>query len=355
MNSTARNAALTTLSVLMVTAASGNVQHVSAPHLPTTSVHLGAPAGLHPGGSFPSNYAMLTSGLNASFASINQTPMLSNVGVMMPTPMMTMPMNGMMMPTTMVDMPPMAPIAATELSPMATGPIVASMPIPVTPIPMPTMSFMAQSMNGPWGAAMLDDDGLPITNALESTSLFAFSPEKPRVFKEHDLVQIIVRETTRIESFQGLETEKEYGLIAGVEAFPGLNDYDLLKYTGLEAAGEKEFDGEGEYAREDNLTTRLAAEVLKSCPTAIWCSRHGLESRPTTRRCTRTSPASGDPRTSPQPTASCRTRSSISRSRNCTSVRCAMQRTRASSPVCSMRSSRSEPTQHPFNTMSRSK
>lgn len=266
MNSTARNAALTTLSVLMVTAASGNVQHVSAPHLPTTSVHLGAPAGLHPGGSFPSNYAMLTSGLNASFASINQTPMLSNVGVMMPTPMMTMPMNGMMMPTTMVDMPPMAPIAATELSPMATGPIVASMPIPVTPIPMPTMSFMAQSMNGPWGAAMLDDDGLPITNALESTSLFAFSPEKPRVFKEHDLVQIIVRETTRIESFQGLETEKEYGLIAGVEAFPGLNDYDLLKYTGLEAAGEKEFDGEGEYAREDNLTTRLAAEVIEILP-----------------------------------------------------------------------------------------
>ena len=266
MNSTARNAALTTLSVLMVTAASGNVQHVSAPHLPTTSVHLGAPAGLHPGGSFPSNYAMLTSGLNASFASINQTPMLSNVGVMMPTPMMTMPMNGMMMPTTMVDMPPMAPITATELSPMATGPIVASMPIPVTPIPMPTMSFMAQSMNGPWGAAMLDDDGLPITNALESTSLFAFSPEKPRVFKEHDLVQIIVRETTRIESFQGLETEKEYGLIAGVEAFPGLNDYDLLKYTGLEAAGEKEFDGEGEYAREDNLTTRLAAEVIEILP-----------------------------------------------------------------------------------------
>ena len=266
MNSTARNAALTTLSVLMVTAASGNVQHVSAPHLPTTSVHLGAAAGLHPGGSFPSNYAMLTSGLNASFASINQTPMLSNVGVMMPTPMMTMPMNGMMMPTTMIDMPPMAPIAATELSPMATGPIVASMPIPVTPIPMPTMSFMAQSMNGPWGAAMLDDDGLPITNALESTSLFAFSPEKPRVFKEHDLVQIIVRETTRIESFQGLETEKEYGLIAGVEAFPGLNDYDLLKYTGLEAAGEKEFDGEGEYAREDNLTTRLAAEVIEILP-----------------------------------------------------------------------------------------
>ena len=270
MNTTALHCTLTLVSLMTGATAFGNVGHVSAPHLPTTSVHLGATTGLHAGPSFPQSYAMLTSGLNASFASINQTPLLANgyaLGGVWPQPMMGMPINGMMMPMTgMTDMPPLAPIAATELSPMATGPMVATMPVPVTPIPMPTMSFMAQSMNGPWGATMLDDDGLPITNALESTSLFAFSPEKPRVFKEHDLVQIIVRETTRIESFQGLETEKEYGLIAGVEAFPGLNDYDLLKYTGLEAAGEKEFEGEGEYAREDNLTTRLAAEVIEILP-----------------------------------------------------------------------------------------
>ena len=268
MNTTARNA-LTLLSFAGASAAFGNVQHVSAPHLSTTSVHLGAPVGAHAMNSFPSNYATLTSGMNASFASINRTPMLNNglaLGVGWNTPMMSMPVNGMLMPMTVVGTPPMAPIAATELSPMATGPMVTTMPMPVAPIPMPTMSFMAQSMNGPWAPTMLDDEGLPVTNALESTSLFAFAPEKPRIFKEHDLVQIIVRETTRIESFQGLETEKEYGLIAGVEAFPGLNDYDLLKYTGLEAAGEKEFEGEGEYAREDNLTTRLAAEVIEILP-----------------------------------------------------------------------------------------
>ena len=175
----------------------------------------------------------------------------------------TMPMNTMM---PMNNMMPVAPIAATQLSPLASAPVMPMSPLPSAPIPTPTMSYMSQTINGPWGSVMLDDEGLPITNQLESTSLFAFAPQKPRLFKEHDLVQIVVREATRIASFQGLETEKEYGLVGGVEYFPGLNNEDLLNYTEVELVGEKEFEGEGEYAREDDLTTRLTAEVIEILP-----------------------------------------------------------------------------------------
>src|SRR5678815_3203389 len=42
-------------------------------------------------------------------------------------------------------------------------------------------------------------------NALRSMSLFAVPLPKPRAFQEHDLVQIIVRETSQAVSSQDLE------------------------------------------------------------------------------------------------------------------------------------------------------
>ncbi|MDG2200505.1 MAG: flagellar basal body L-ring protein FlgH [Phycisphaerales bacterium] len=260
--------------LLMATAATANITgggHLSPHHMTSSSHHL---SGIGP--------APLTTGLGGLNASLN-----SNLGLMQAnmngqlntlggygwnafgawnTMPAMMPMYQPMMPMPMGNMVPMASISATELSPLASAPIMPMMPMPVTPISTPSMSYMSQAINGPWGSVLLDDQGMPITNQLESTSLFAFSPEKPRLFTEHDLVQIVVRETTRIASFQGLETEKEYGLVGGVEYFPGLNNNDLLNYTEVELMGEKEFEGEGEYAREDDLTTRLTAEIIEILP-----------------------------------------------------------------------------------------
>ena len=239
--------------------------HLSPTHLTSSSHHLGG-IGSAPGVfGLGSMDASLNSSLGLMRANMNgQINAFGGYGWgglgawnAMPTMYQPMPMGTMM---------PMAPIAATELSPLASAPVMPMAPMPVAPVPVPTMSYMSQAINGPWGSVLLDDQGLPITNQLEATSLFAFAREKPRLFKEHDLVQIVVRETTRIASFQGLETEKEYGLVGGVEYFPGLNNNDLLNYTEVELVGEKEFEGEGEYAREDDLTTRLTAEIVEILP-----------------------------------------------------------------------------------------
>jgi flagellar L-ring protein precursor FlgH len=266
-----------TLLIMMLLPALAASAKITPTHHTSSSLHLSN--GLR-------NPVMLNTGINGLGASLNsgtalmRAQMNGQLNSMPILPSMgwngfggwAMPMYqpmGMMMPNMnmgMIDPMPMTSIAATELSPLASAPVTPIMPIPIAPTPVQTMSYMSQVINGPWGSVLMDDQGLPITNRLEATSLIAFAPEKPRVFKEHDLVQIVVRETTRIASFQGLETEKEYGLVGGVEYFPGLNDENLLNYTEVELVGEKEFEGEGEYAREDDLTTRLTAEVVDILP-----------------------------------------------------------------------------------------
>ena len=183
-------------------------------------------------------------------------------------PMMTpmTPMNSMMpmvqpMGMNMMagDLGMIAPVIATDLPPLTGLPLLATTPIATMPLPMQSTSIMAQAM-GVWS------ERTPGSTDLQSISMFAVQPVEPRLFHTHDLVQIIVREASVAASAQGLETEKEIGLAGGVESFPGVNKFDPLYYTEFEIEGEKEFDGEGEYVREDELVTRLTAEVIEIRP-----------------------------------------------------------------------------------------
>ena len=266
------NRVIRLLPLLILGPAMADITHHAPSHLTTSTHHLTALPMTGPGhlaASMNSNMALMQANMNGSLNSMagwgwggigfGGYSGWSAMPGMMP---MAQPMPMLLAPPQI----PIAPIAATELSPLASPPVMPPMQLPIAPVPVPTMSYMSQTINGPWGSMLLDEEGLPITNQLEATSLFAFAPEKPRVFKEHDLVQIVVRETTRIASFQGLETDKEFGLVGGVRSFPGLNSNDLLKYTQVDLGGEKEFEGEGEYAREDDLTTRLTAEVIEILP-----------------------------------------------------------------------------------------
>ena len=251
--------------MLLAGLATADISHHAPTHLTTSTHHITPMPMMAPGqlgASMNSNLALMQANMNGSMNSMigwNGMGFGGHAGWSglpgMATMYPPMPMNVLQS---------QAPIAATELSPLATAPVMPVVPMPIAPVP--TMSYMSQAMTGPWGSVVLDEEGLPIINQLEATSLFAVVPQKPRVFKEHDLVQIVVRETTRIASFQGLETDKDFGIAGGVRAFPGLNNLDLLNDTQVDLAGEKEFEGEGEYAREDDLTTRLTAEVIEILP-----------------------------------------------------------------------------------------
>lgn len=113
-------------------------------------------------------------------------------------------------------------------------------------------------------------------HGLRKLSLFAIAPPEPRTFQVHDLVQIIVRETSKASSKQKLDAEKDYSLDGRISAWPDLRLEDLLQLqaeagrttnlprVGVE--GSKEFEGEGKYERSDDFTARLSAEVIEILP-----------------------------------------------------------------------------------------
>ena len=110
-------------------------------------------------------------------------------------------------------------------------------------------------------------------HALRAVSLFAIAPPQPRQFELHDLVQIIVRETSKAKSESELETDKESKLDGKIPKWTNLGDLlDLQLTTGGEPTPawqlefSKEFTGEGDYERKDDLTMRLTAEIIEVLP-----------------------------------------------------------------------------------------
>jgi flagellar L-ring protein FlgH len=110
-------------------------------------------------------------------------------------------------------------------------------------------------------------------HALRAVSMFAIAPPAPRRFELHDLVQIIVRESSQAKSESELETDKESKINGKIPKWTNLGDLlDLQLTTGGEPTPawqvefEKEFTGEGDYERKDDLTMRLTAEIIEVLP-----------------------------------------------------------------------------------------
>jgi len=110
--------------------------------------------------------------------------------------------------------------------------------------------------------------------SLRQFSMMAVRPPAPRTFARHDLVTIIIDENTRSSSSQTLETEKESDTEVTLDALldpaqlleARLRQGMLADVSLIEAAAEREFEGEGEYEREDRFTSRLTAEVIDVKP-----------------------------------------------------------------------------------------
>ena len=120
--------------------------------------------------------------------------------------------------------------------------------------------------------------GAPLTepHGLRAVSMFALASPEARLFQEHDLIEIVVRETSRAKSTHELETEKDLKLTGAIAAWPDLRIEDLLDFIvragrttdlpRLDVKFKNNFEGDGEYERRDDFTARLTAEVVEVLP-----------------------------------------------------------------------------------------
>lgn len=108
---------------------------------------------------------------------------------------------------------------------------------------------------------------------LRGTSLMYIEPPKPREFAMHDLVTIIVEETTKSEASQTLETDKSYDMSGALEQFPSLrqllelqvvNDKQDPAQLGLNF--DSKYKGDGDYERTDRFVARITATVIDVKP-----------------------------------------------------------------------------------------
>lgn len=110
--------------------------------------------------------------------------------------------------------------------------------------------------------------------SLRAVSLSFVQPPMPREFAVHDLVTIIIDETSRSESQQKLETEKEYDIQAALKQFPSLRHLiqgqfengDSQRTMRLDLSGGHEFTSEGNARRSDRFIARITAEVIDVKP-----------------------------------------------------------------------------------------
>lgn len=109
---------------------------------------------------------------------------------------------------------------------------------------------------------------------LTGYSLTSVQPPKPRDFQVHDLVTIVIDETSRQTAEQNLKTEKKYD--AGVQLDAMIDPWALLELQLrqgnlsneelLRIAASNKYDGKGSYSRNDRFQMRIQAEILDVKP-----------------------------------------------------------------------------------------
>lgn len=100
-------------------------------------------------------------------------------------------------------------------------------------------------------------------HALRDASLFAITPPDPKRFERHDLVQVIVREQSRATREQQLEADKAWQMAGQVAQMAYFRPDQL---PSMDLRFDKQFDGDAEYQRRDELSDRLTAEVIEVLP-----------------------------------------------------------------------------------------
>lgn len=105
-------------------------------------------------------------------------------------------------------------------------------------------------------------------------SMLYVRPPEPRTYMAHDLITIIVDETSKQEASQSLDTKKEATADMTVKSI--IDPWELLELRLRQGAlnnqsllgtnFNREFKGEGDYERSDRFSAKITAEVIEVKP-----------------------------------------------------------------------------------------
>ena len=140
--------------------------------------------------------------------------------------------------------------------------------------PPPGVGELMRQNGGSLLRATLAAQADPGRATLKEVSFTAVPEPEPRTLKKHDLVTIIVRETSEYKSEATTDLKKKATLDARLEEFAKLNVKNFAIEGGgigttppsIKASGKGEFKGDGSVDRSDELTARITAEVLDVKP-----------------------------------------------------------------------------------------
>jgi flagellar L-ring protein precursor FlgH len=167
------------------------------------------------------------------------------------------------------------------LATLATAPVLAQSPDPVRQNqPVITTQYLMQNNGGSLLQASEPQQqaGTPETPAKTPSydNIYAINPPEPHVLKKHDLISIVVNESSKSDSSGTSDQERASDFDAKVDSFVKFN-FAKLTLTGNtsntppEAKFEtsRDFKGQGDYARTDTMVTRLEAEVIDVKPNGM--------------------------------------------------------------------------------------
>lgn len=110
---------------------------------------------------------------------------------------------------------------------------------------------------------------------LKQASLTYVEAPKPRTYELHDIVYIIISETSSQTSQQTLDAKKDASLSAAVNKFPDIGMFLQGNLTNTSAStpigavdvtGSSKYKGDGKFQRNDKFTDRIAAKVIDVKP-----------------------------------------------------------------------------------------
>lgn len=111
-----------------------------------------------------------------------------------------------------------------------------------------------------------------IKASISKASWIAVDKPTPKDIRLHDLVTIIVHESSKHTSKEDVKSEREYSTDAALKDWLRLRGLDLLpakQPNGDPKIGfnfSREFEGKGDVKRQDTLTARIQAEVIDVLP-----------------------------------------------------------------------------------------